>query len=1006
MRSFLLMLMLASAMAAQMVWFEPNRGQVAGQTEWVGRSKGAYLYITGDEVVYANRKNVHMRLVGAAKHARVEGIEPTGGISSYFTGRGEKTWFTGIPQYAKLRYRNVYPGIDVVYYGSGDNVEYDFVVKPGGDPERIEIAFSEPVRIDGEDLVVAGLRQHRPKVMQGARKIEAKYSITPDKHVLIALGDYDHTTDLTIDPVLEFASYLGGPGADGIAQVTIDDAGYLYIAGSTQSPATPGLNPFQQSNISFTAPFLFKFDGSGTRLIYYVILASDSYSWPTAVSVGNDGTVVMLGSTRSDNFPLKNAFQSEYKAAFGNAFLSKLSDDGRALVYSTYYGGTFNESPNALRVDSQGNAYIIGETGSHDLPLKNPIQNRYGGAEDDCFVAKFSSPGTLLFSTYLGSPGLDVCKDLAIGSDGLVIAGASSSADFPLKEAIQSTVTPRTGFTTPVLVKIALDGSGIIFSTFFGGPVSGFAWAVALDKAGNIYAAGGVNDNALVTKNAFQSQPAGSNGFLVKFDSTARNLFYSTYFGGSGRTEIRRVAVDAQGSPYVTGYADSADFPVKNSLQAFRGARDCFVAKFLPAGTALVYSTLVGGTLSSSCSTLALDDKGNVYFGGATNSPDIPVNNAFQRSLGGGYDGFFGKKSDNTLVPPSPLIVSSGRLQFQFVQGDPNPQAQTVNVSGPDFSTSTSSAWLAATTVASGVSVSVNPAGLAPGSYTGSVTLSPQAGTPATIDIAFAVLAAPPVLTSIDPALVAVGSDDTAITLHGSGFTSGTTLQVNGLTWSGSPIQVINGNTIRFIFTKPNLIFETTWTITVQNPQSARSNVLTLAVGKPAPYFTAGSVTNAASYASGAVSPGEIVTIFGANLDSDVTFDLIPATLIYFSPTQVSVTVPYIIAGPTTTLRIGMVPVKLDVEPSAPGIFAVVSDPVNNIITLYATGCGPLSQDSLPRCTLPVSVTINGLDAPVLYAGIAPGLPEGANQINAHIPPGIASGPVQIVLKAGECGFR
>ena len=296
-------------------------------------------------MVYASKTNVHMRLVGASKRARVEGVEPTGGISSYFTGRDEKTWFTGIPHYSKLRYRDVYPGIDVVYYGSGRNVEYDFVVKPGADPERIELAFSEPVKIKDGDLIVGGLRQHRPRVMQGDREIRAEYRITEDRHVQLAIGEYDDGADLTVDPVLEFASYIGGPGEDLVTQVVIDDAGSLYVTGSTQSPAAPGLNPFQQPNLVYRQPMLFKFDPSGKKLIYYVILASESYSLADAVAVDSRGSAVSLGGTRSTDFPLKNPVQSDYRAFFDNAFVTKLSPDGRTLIFSTYFGGTFNDGP-------------------------------------------------------------------------------------------------------------------------------------------------------------------------------------------------------------------------------------------------------------------------------------------------------------------------------------------------------------------------------------------------------------------------------------------------------------------------------------------------------------------------------------------------------------------------------------------------------------------------------------------------------------------------------------
>ena len=579
---------------------------------------------------------------------------------------------------------------------------------------------------------------------------------------------------------------------------------------------------------------------------------------------------------------------------------------------------------------------------SKDLPLKNPIQNYYGGGEDDCFVAKFSSAGGLLFSTYLGSIGLDTCKDLAIAPDGIVIAASSNSAEFPLKNASQTSITPRTGFSTPALVKLALDGSGIMFSTFFGGPTAGGPWAVALDPEGNIYTAGGVFDDAFITKDAFQARRAASgntgSGFLAKFDPTAHNLIYSTYFGGSGDSAIGRIAVDADGSVYVAGSTYSADFPVKNSFGEFSGKQDCFVAKFAPGGNTLVYSTLFGGSDTSSCWTLAIDSAGNAYFGGPTTSSILPVRNAFQQNYGGGYDGFFGKVSDNTPLPASPLTPASGRVSFQYVQGAGVPAEQTVAVAGPTFTVLASAGWLSARVAAAGVVVAINPANLAPGTYSGSITLSPPTGTPATIDVALTVLAPAPTLTSVDPPFIPLNSDDTVVVLHGSGFKTGATIQVNTQPWTSTPVQVVDTNTIRVLFPKPVLIFDTTWTITATNPQSAVSNVVTLAVGTPAPYFIAGSVTNAASYATGPVAPGEIVTIFGTNLVSTVTFDNIPATLIYSSPVQVSVTVPYLISGPTTTLRVGTVPVVLDVAPAAPGIFAAVVD--RGYLILYATGCG------------------------------------------------------------------
>lgn len=195
-------------------------------------------------------------------------------------------------------------------------------------------------------------------------------------------------------------------------------------------------------------------------------------------------------------------------------------------------------------------------------------------------------------------------------------------------------------------------------------------------------------------------------------------------------------------------------------------------------------------------------------------------------------------------------------------------------------------------------------------------------------------------------------------------------------------------------------------TIAVQNPQSALSDVLSLAVGVPAPSFTAASVVNAGSFAGGPVAPGEIVTIFGTNLSGDVTFDNIPATVVYSSPTQISATVPYTVLGPKTSLQIGSsVPITLDVVPAAPGIFAAVSNG-DRTLTLYATGCGQLTQDPLPVCQQPVSATINGEAAQVLYAGIAPGLVQGANQVNVMLPSDITSGPITVVLTASTASSK
>jgi uncharacterized protein (TIGR03437 family) len=343
------------------------------------------------------------------------------------------------------------------------------------------------------------------------------------------------------------------------------------------------------------------------------------------------------------------------------------------------------------------------------------------------------------------------------------------------------------------------------------------------------------------------------------------------------------------------------------------------------------------------------------------------------------------------------LTTSPGVLSFNYTQGTAAPPDQTVTITGGIFVASTSTSWLTLTPQAGSVDVTVNPANLAPGTYNGILTLTPPLGTPASVAVTLAVFAPAPVLTSLSPSFITAGSSDTIITLNGSGFTASTSVLLNGIGWTETPVQFVNSSTLTVDMPPGELAGVFTWSITVQNPQSQPSNVLSLNVGI--------AVENAASYVSGPVAPGEIVSIFGSGLDGAVTFDGVPGTVSYQSSTQINVTVPYAVTGPSIDLQIGSTVLVVDVVPSAPGIFAAVADG-GGAITLYATGCGALTKETLPRCQLPVSATINGKAAQVLYAGIAPGLVQGANQFNLMLPSGITSGPISIIVTVGNASSK
>jgi uncharacterized protein (TIGR03437 family) len=498
--------------------------------------------------------------------------------------------------------------------------------------------------------------------------------------------------------------------------------------------------------------------------------------------------------------------------------------------------------------------------------------------------------------------------------------------------------------------------------------------------------------------------------------------------------------VDKDQNIYIAGTALGDDLPVKDSLQPFRGGTDAYLTKISSSGQSLVFSTYLGGTAGEVGGAFVLDAQGGVYFTGQTTSSDFPTKNPYQSKYGGGDDIFLVKITDNSVAPSGPLQALPGHLPFQFVQGGAAPAPQTVSVSGPEqYFITTTPAWISAAPVGSPtppntVQVSVNPSGLAPGQYNGSVVLHPQSGAAVTtVDVALTVLGPAAVVTSLEPALVQVGSDDTLITVHGSGFLPGAKLYVDDVGYALTPLTVVDSHTITFTLPKLYFTVVTTHPIAILNPQAPLSNSIAVSVGQVGPTIATGGVVNAASYAAPPVAVGEIVVIYGSNFgDGSATqalFDYVQATIIYATPTQVAATVPRGVGNRAMTQVIVQngdvmsAPVTLPVAPSAPALFTAdstgkgqasalnqdysvngASNPAarGSVIQLFGTGGGLLTKDALPIVTLPTSATVDGLDAQVQFAGAAPGLPEGVLQVNVMIPPGVRSGSVPIDVKIGD----
>jgi beta-propeller repeat-containing protein/centrosomal CEP192-like protein len=695
--------------------FEANQGQADSHVKFLSRGNGYTLFLTGSEAVLALRSQkpevrsqndksgqwsvvggqsgrtkwpvvsrngqgtndvLRMKLVGANQSAKVTALDALSGKSNYFIGNDPQKWRTNVPNYARVSYNEVYPGVDLVYYGNQGQLEYDFVVAPGVDPKAITLSVAaasppspgaamrtSPLHVAANgDLVIetasGEVCLHEPVVYQEqepggrSRKAEAgqgptdngprttddlnrkskienlklidgRYVLTAGNRVGFEIAKYDKTKPLVIDPVLVYSTYLGGSGDDTGAAIAVDASGNAYVTGSTASTDFPTATPIQAS----LAP-------SGNNCVLHASYGSRTVPCP-------------------------------------DAFVTKLNATGTAVLYSTYLGGSDRDGASGIAVDSSGNAYITGETISTDFPTTagayhtkcgtdgacNPDAN--GNKQPDAFVAKLNATGdALVFSTYLGGSGWDSANGIALDSSGnAYVTGATASSDFPTANPFQKALGGA-GAANAFVSELNSTGSALIYSTYLGGSVSDAASAVAVDSSGSAYVTGGTFspdfpttagafDTSCGTDGACNPDASGNkqpDAFVAKLDPSGSKLLYSTYLGGSGIDGANGIAVDSSGNAYVTGTTGSTDFPTQNPLQAaLGGGYDAFVTKLNPAGSALVYSTYLGGALNDLGTGIALDSSADAYVTGGTSSSDFPTTRPLQAAFGGNEDAFVAK---------------------------------------------------------------------------------------------------------------------------------------------------------------------------------------------------------------------------------------------------------------------------------------------------------------------------------------------------------------------------
>ena len=648
--------------------FIENRGQSPEEVEFVVKTSGQTVFFTPSEVVFSlsggdNSSVVRLAFEGSEPVA-IAGEDPLSGKANFFIGNDSAGWETDIPTYGAIRYKDLYPGVDLVFKGREGYLKHELVVSPGADPAQIVMTYSGQDNLslmeDGSvqlRTAAGNLTDSAPVCYQeidGRRDmVEGGYRLVGENKIGFEVGDYDQSHSLVIDPALVYSTYLGGSSRDSGIGIAVDGSGNAYITGETDSTNFPTKNPIQASYAGDYDAFIAKIDVDGSALVYSTYFGGSSYDFGYDIAVDGSGNAYITGETYSANFPTKNPIQASY-AGVRDAFVAKIDVDGSALVYSTYFGGSSYDFGYDIAVDGSGNAYITGETDSTNFPTKNPIQESMAGLRD-AFVAKIDADGAaLVYSTYLGGNSHDYGSGIAVdGSGNAYITGYTFSDDFPTKNPIQES---KAGDYDAFVAKIDADGSALVYSTYLGGSGSDHGSSIALDGSGNAYIIGQTDSTNFPTKNPIQESMAGlRNAFVAKIDADGSALVYSTYLGGISYDYGNGIAVDGSGNAYIIGYTTSDNFPIKDPIQESKvGDWDAFVAKIDADGSALVYSTYLGGSSRDFGNGIAVDGSGNAYITGETSSANFPTKDPIQASNAGIRDAFAAVIDSSDPISNSP----------------------------------------------------------------------------------------------------------------------------------------------------------------------------------------------------------------------------------------------------------------------------------------------------------------------------------------------------------------
>ncbi|MHA1907980.1 MAG: DUF7948 domain-containing protein, partial [Candidatus Thorarchaeota archaeon] len=615
------------------------------------RGLDAIAYFGESEVYYGvNGASVKLDFPGSRQVLPV-GEKPTGSVTNYLLGNNPSLWQTGLQDFAVLRYIDIYPGIDLLYRLSDNDLKYEFVISPGANPDLIQMRYpnSDSIRTQKTEVTIStdsfsfsdtGLIAFQENDERA--DVNCQFQSLDETTIIFEVEVYDESEILVIDPVLVYSTFLGSSGFERGTGIAVD-TDYVYVTGSTESVDFPMMNANDSSHNGNADCYVTKFAQDGQTLLYSTFIGGDTNDYGHELEVSS-GYAYIVGETNSDNFPAYYGNDSTHNGNY-DCFIVKLSTDGQSIVYSSYLGGSNADRGYDVAVEAD-RAYVIGATDSSDFPDVSAYDSTHNGGTD-CFVTKFSIDGqTLEYCTFLGGPLADAGNGIAVEGGHAYVTGSTASPGYPTVAAYDGT---HNGGNDCFLTKLGTSGNTLDYSTFLGGASLDEGWGIAVDD-NYVYLAGNTWSSAFPTLNAFDSTyDALSDCFVTRFTSDTCILSYSTFLGGESNDKAYAIDVLYE-CAYITGETSSVDFPTVNAYDSsYNEGGDCFMSKLSHSGYDLMSSTFLGGSASDTGNDIVADTY-YTYIVGTTYSSNFPTTDAYNSTFGGIQDCFvsaFADDSDN-----------------------------------------------------------------------------------------------------------------------------------------------------------------------------------------------------------------------------------------------------------------------------------------------------------------------------------------------------------------------